>query len=62
MYGDILPCDSYVLSSYETHSNTLTVLGPRREANHSPLSGGEFKNAWTRTTTTPIRFMASQQC
>jgi hypothetical protein len=33
---------------------SLGVKRPRREADHSPPSSAEVKNAWSYTSTTPI--------
>jgi hypothetical protein len=34
---------------------SLVVKRPRREADHSPPSSAEVKNAWSYTSTPPIR-------
>jgi hypothetical protein len=34
---------------------SLGIKGPGREADHSPLSSAEVKNAWSYTSTPPIR-------
>jgi hypothetical protein len=38
-----------------TRSSFLGVKGPGREADHSPPSSAEVKNAWSYTSTRPIR-------
>jgi hypothetical protein len=44
-----------LLSNGYREALPLGAKGPRREANHSPPSSAEVKNAWSYTSTPPTR-------
>jgi hypothetical protein len=54
-----LPCSQEPATSPypkpDTFSDFLVVKQPKREADHSPPSSGEVKNALIYTSTPPIR-------
>jgi len=50
----LAPGSSQPLIQWVLGTLSLGVKWPRREADHSPPSGAEVKNAWSYTTTPAI--------